>query len=51
MKLTRLEKEQVFEAVAYFDELNRANKTDRAPDEIETLHNAFLKLRMEIKGF
>ena len=51
MRLTRLEKEQVFEAVAYYDDLAQANKTDRTPDEIEVLHNAFLKLRMEVKCF
>ena len=51
MRLTKKEKEQVFEAVAYYDDLAQANKTDSAPDEIETLHQAFLKLRMEVKGY
>lgn len=51
MRLTKKEKEQVFEAVAYYDDLAQANKTDRTPDEIETLHQAFLKLRMEVLGY
>jgi hypothetical protein len=51
MRYTRLEKEQMFEAIAYYDDLSQQGKTDRSQDEIETLHSAFLKMRMEIKGF
>ena len=51
MRFTKKEKEQIFEAVAYYDDLAKANKTDRTPDEIELLHAAFLKLRMEVRGY
>lgn len=51
MRLTSKEKEQVYEAVAFYDDLAQAGKTDRAQDEIELIHSAFLKLRMEVRGY
>lgn len=51
MRLTKKEKEQVYEAVCCYLQLAEQNKTDRAQDEIETLKSAHRKMRMELIGF
>ena len=50
-RLTKKEKEAVFDAVSRIDELAQEERTDYTPDEVEAIHSAFLKLRMELRGF
>ena len=51
MRYTKQEKEQIFNAISCYDDLAQEGRTDRAPDEIEVLHSALLKMRMELRGF
>jgi hypothetical protein len=51
MRYTKQEKEQIFNAISCYDDLAQEGRTDRTHDEIEVLHSAFLKMRMELRGF
>ena len=48
MRLTKKEKEQVYEAVCYYLQLAEQNKTDRTQDEIEALKSAYKKMQVEL---
>lgn len=48
MRLTKKEKEQVYEAVCCYLQLAEQNKTDRTQDEIETLKSAYKKMQVEL---
>ena len=50
-RLTKKEKEVVFDAVSRIDELAQEERIDYTPDEVEAIHSAFLKMRMELRGF
>lgn len=49
-RLTKKEKESVYRAVAIFSDLY-VEANDFSPEEVKTLDNARLKIRMEIYGF
>ena len=51
MRYTKQEKEQIYNAVSIYDEFAQEGRTDRTPDEVKILHSAFLKMRMELRGF
>ena len=48
MRLTKKEKEQVYEAVCCYLQLAEQNKTDRTQDEIEALKSAYKKMQVEL---
>ena len=49
-RLTKLEKEAVYRAVAIFSDLY-VEANDFTPEEVKTLDSARLKMRMEVYGF
>lgn len=48
MRLTKKEKEQVYEAVYCYLQLAEQNKTDWTQDEIEALKSAQKKMQVEL---
>lgn len=48
MRLTKKEKEQVYEAVCCYLQLAEQKKTDRTQDEIEALKSAHKKMQAEL---
>ena len=50
-RLTKKEKEVVFDAVSRIDDLAQEGRIDYTPDETEAIHSAFLRLRMNLRGF
>jgi hypothetical protein len=51
MRYTKQEKEQIYNAICCYDDLAQEGRTDRTPDEVKVLHSAFLKMRMELRGY
>jgi hypothetical protein len=51
MRYTKQEKEQIYNAISCYENLVQGGWTDRTPDEAKALHSAFLKMRMELRGF
>lgn len=49
-RLTKLEKEAVYRAVAIFSDLY-VEANDFTPEEVKILDSARLKMRMEVYGF
>lgn len=48
MRLTKKEKEQVYEAVCCYLQMAEQKKTDRTQDEIEALKSAHKKMQVEL---
>lgn len=48
MRLTKKEKEQVYEAVCCYIQMAEQKKTDRTQDEIEALESAHRKMQTEL---
>lgn len=48
MRLTKKEKEQVYEAVCCYLEMAEQKKTDRTQDDIEALKSAHKKMQTEL---